>query len=221
MTRNLQKALIACLFALTCGIAAAAQAGPFATPVGEICRLHTAQAEQRERLPKMVLSAISLAESGRWHSVEKQSYPWPWTVTSGRNSAYYQSKDEAIAAVRKLQRKGVRNIDVGCMQINLHYHPDAFDSLEEAFDPATNVAYAADFLQRLYAETRSWNRAIGRYHSATPARAEGYLQKVNGLWRVERIRVATERREQVKAAYRERQAALRLAREAHNRARDS
>lgn len=212
MRTIVQKALGAGLLALSCTIAPSAQAGTFSPQIGEICRLHATEAEKRERMPKLVLSAISLAESGRWHSTAKASFPWPWTVTNGANANYYPDKDFAIAAVRQLQRQGVRNIDVGCMQINLHYHPDAFVDLEEAFDPASNVAYAASFLKSLYGETRSWNRAIGRYHSATPALFERYLHKVTTLWRAERIRVATARREQVKAAYRERQAALRQAR---------
>ena len=34
-------------------------------------------------------------------------------------------------------------IDVGCFQVDLFYHPYAFTSLEEAFDPDAN-ARAAD-----------------------------------------------------------------------------
>ena len=35
------------------------------------------------------------------------------------------------------------------MQVNLGYHPDAFEDLEQAFDPTYNVAYAASFLVEL------------------------------------------------------------------------
>lgn len=185
---------------------------PFSPAVGQICRAHTLAAEQRHQLPKLVLSAISLAESGRWHPGQRASYPWPWTVTSGSKSMYFDDKDSAIAAVRRLQAQGVRNIDVGCMQVNLRYHPDAFDDLSEAFEPAANADYAAGFLRDLFQETRSWDRAIGRYHSATPVRAQGYLLKVKTLWRDERVRNAQLRREAVKAAYRQRQQALRAAR---------
>jgi hypothetical protein len=34
---------------------------------------------------------------------------------------------------------GIEVIDVGCMQVDLYYHPDAF-ALDAAFDPATSVA---------------------------------------------------------------------------------
>ena len=35
--------------------------------------------------------------------------------------------------------RGVRQVDVGCMQINLQSHPHAFASLEDAFDPGSNA----------------------------------------------------------------------------------
>ncbi|MDC0655105.1 transglycosylase SLT domain-containing protein [bacterium] len=180
--------------------------------VGQICRLHAREAEKRYQLPKLVLSAISLAESGRWHSTKLMSYPWPWTVTSGANSNYYADKSTAIEAVNALKARGVRNIDVGCMQINLHYHPDAFANLSEAFDPIANTDYAAKFLKDLFRSSHSWNRAIGRYHSATPTRAAAYLKRVNALWRDERVLSARLRREAVKAAYREREQARKAAR---------
>lgn len=200
-------------FALATGTPAVATERTFAPEVGQICRAQTREAEKRHRLPKLVLSAISLAESGRWHADQRRSYPWPWTVTSGADSHYYPDKRTAIAAVRALQARGVRNIDVGCMQVNLHYHPDAFSSLKEAFDPAANADYAATFLKDLFRATHSWNRAIGRYHSATPGRSERYLLRVKALWHGERVLDARLRREAVKAAYRQRQEARQAARQ--------
>ena len=68
------------------------------------------------------------------------------------------------------------------MQINLRYHPEAFASLEAAFDPAENLGYAARFLGNLRARYGSWTAAIGRYHSATP-RLGPYRVKVFRAWR--------------------------------------
>ena len=94
-----------------------------------------------------------------------------------------------------MKARGVRNIDIGCMQVNLFYHPDAFDSLEAAFDPATNTAYAGDLLRRLQNTHRSWSRAIAFYHSATRKYALPYLRRVQRLWLVERRREAVELRD--------------------------
>jgi hypothetical protein len=95
---------------------------------------------------------------------------------------YFPSKQEALAAARAIRARGVRNMDVGCMQINMMYHGDAFTGLEEAFDPAANVAYAARFLQQLYVKMGSWHEAAGRYHSATPLYNQRYKEKIARLW---------------------------------------
>jgi len=76
----------------------------------------------------------------------------------------------AIATVRALQASGVRSIDVGCMQVNLMYHPSAFASLDEAFDPGANAQYAARFLNALYRASGSWVQATAAYPAALPAR---------------------------------------------------
>ena len=122
--------------------------------------------------------------------------------------------------MRQLRSKGVRNIDVGCMQVNLHYHPTAFASLEEAFDPTANVAYAANFLAALHDETRSWTRSVARYHSSTPARGSAYFHRVSKLWQRERQRVADERRREVQEAYLARKAARELKRREQHEARE-
>jgi hypothetical protein len=90
----------------------------------------------------------------------------------------FNTKGEAIAAVLALQARNVASVDVGCMQVNLMYHPAAFASLDEAFDPTANVRYAARFLGQLFAETKDWNLAAAYYHSKTPERALSYQQKV-------------------------------------------
>ncbi len=63
--------------------------------------------------------------------------------------------------MKKLQARGIRNIDVGCMQINLRYHPDAFENLESALDPETNARYAVTLLKRLHGAHKSWAKRSG------------------------------------------------------------
>src|SRR3546814_20114553 len=113
---------------------------------------------------------------------------------------FLPSKAAAIEEVRRLQARGIRNIDVGCLQVNLHYHPDAFASLETAFDTEANAAYAADFLVRLREEARSWTRAIGQYHSPPPIRGTRYRSKVFNSQREGRHRHTPPRQEGVRAA---------------------
>src|SRR3546814_544611 len=128
-------------------------------PAWGLCKQATARAEAARDLPPHLLIAIARTESGRWHAASSETLAWPWTVMAEGKGRFLPSKAAAIEEVRRLQARGIRNIDVGCLQVNLHYHPDAFASLETAFDPEANAAYAADFLVRLREEARSWTRS--------------------------------------------------------------
>src|SRR4029079_10379480 len=103
-----------------------------------------------------LLSAIASTESGRYHEGLQIKVPWPWTINVGGKGYWFDSKEEAIAAVRKYQHRGIQSIDVGCMQVNLYHHPEGFASLDQAFEPEHNVAYAASFLRSLYQEDGTW-----------------------------------------------------------------
>ena len=129
------------------------------------CIEATRSAERRQRLAPHLLGAISLVETGRWSRDHSATFAWPWTVMAEGRGRYLPSKAAAIAEVRRLQARGVKNIDVGCMQVNLYYHADAFDTLEAAFDPETNADYAAAFLSDLKDEVGSWKDAVAYYHS--------------------------------------------------------
>ena len=84
--------------------------------------------------------------------------------------------------MRAVQAQGVRSIDVGCMQVNLMHHPNAFASLDAAFDPTANALYAARFLNTLYGTSGSWVQATAAYHSQTPAIGADYQQRVMARW---------------------------------------
>ena len=96
-----------------------------------------------------------------------------------------RTKGEAIAFARQLQERGVRSFDVGCMQVNLIYHPDAFQDLEEAFDPAANAHYAVKFLGQLKAKSGTWETASAWYHSANPEHGTPYRGMVVSAMAVE------------------------------------
>lgn len=84
--------------------------------------------------------------------------------------------------VHKLRSRGMTSIDVGCMQINLKQHPHAFATLEDAFDPATNIAYAARFLKAKRNHQGTWKNAVGHYHSARKEHNSPYITKVFRVW---------------------------------------
>lgn len=147
-----------------------------------LCAGAVQAAERRHAIPQRLLAAIALAESGRWDEGRAATIAWPWTVMAEGKGQYFPSRDEAILHVLALRARGVRNIDVGCMQVNLQHHPDAFPSLEAAFDPGANADYAGRFLASLNAEQGSWPQAVATYHSRTRALAQPYRARVLGLW---------------------------------------
>ena len=147
-----------------------------------VCERATQRWERISDVPDKLLQAISLAESGRWSKTQRKVRAWPWTVTSGGPGSYFATKAEAMAEVRRLQAAGVENIDVGCMQVNLHFHGHNFNNAAEAMDPDINVAYAAQFLTALRDSAASWGEAAGYYHSRTPERTEYYRGKVEKFW---------------------------------------
>ena len=188
---------------MLCGmVGGAAVAGPGAVSQDApqdaqtaLCVQAVAAVEDRLGIPAQLLSAIALAESGRWDSLRRESVSWPWTIYAEGRPHYPPDKRSAIATVRSIMARGVRNIDVGCLQINLFYHPDAFDSLDQAFDPAANTAYAGNLLLRLQNTHRSWSRAIAFYHSSTRKYAVPYLLRVQQFWLFEHRRAAAELRD--------------------------
>ena len=141
------------------------------------CRQAIAVVERAAGIPAHLMSAIARIESGRSDG-KGGVHPWPWTINVEGAGYTYDSKAEAIAAVRAFQAKGARSIDVGCMQVNLMYHPTAFASLDEGFDPMANARYAARYLNDLYAQTKDWTKATAHYHSATPDLGTNYQRKV-------------------------------------------
>lgn len=162
-----------------------------------LCDSQAARVEQAEAIPRHLLKAISLAETGRWDGQRQENFAWPWTVTALGKGNYFPDRQTAIHYVRYLQARGISNIDVGCMQINLFYHGEAFASLEQAMDPAANVTYGATYLSGLYKTTGSWTKAAGYYHSTTPKRARAYKLKVLKYWNQQRRLAATEDRRSV------------------------
>ncbi len=94
---------------------------------GDLCRAAIAGAERQWHVPDRLMAAIGVVESGKRDAAGTVS-PWPWTINAEGVGHWFDSKAEAIAAVRTLQARGVRSIDVGCLQVNLMHHPDAFGS---------------------------------------------------------------------------------------------
>ncbi|HYZ24235.1 MAG TPA: lytic transglycosylase domain-containing protein [Rhodopila sp.] len=175
----------ACLTLLAPLVAWLVPTAAFAVPdqapdpaAAQACRQAIAVAEKAHGIPNHLLAAIARVESGRRDPATDTFNPWPWTINMDGQGSFYETKTQAIAAARTMRPNVSRSIDVGCMQISLTMHPDAFASMEQAFDPAANADYGARFLMQLYEKTGSWQKAVAWYHSATPELGEDYQRRV-------------------------------------------
>jgi hypothetical protein len=143
------------------------------------CAAAIHDAETRHALPPGLLGAIAKTESGRPVASLGDVRAWPWTIDADGQGLFFESKAAAVAWARQGLARGVRFMDIGCMQVNLQMHPEAFPSIEDAFDPASNAEYAARYLRQLQAEAGgNWNVAVGLYHSHTPDLAAAYRERV-------------------------------------------
>lgn len=165
--------------ALPGGIVASA---PFVADPASLCAAALSLAQQIVHTPPGLLNAIATVESGHRNPATNSITPWPWTIDANGTGHVYPTEAAAIAAAKIFQQQGTASLDIGCMQINLQQHPDAFATLAAAFDPPTNALYGARFLRRLKTRLGDWNSAIGGYHSQTPSLGLPYEQKVLAAW---------------------------------------
>lgn len=141
-----------------------------------VCIREILTAQLRHNIPGNLLLGIGLQEAGMMHQGELTV--WPWVANADGDGRFFDNPATAASWIRTQQSAGVESIDVGCMQVNLRWHPQAFVTLEHGLDPAINVDYAARHLAELYQQTGDWTEAAGRYHSATDSYKTAYLGRL-------------------------------------------
>ena len=141
-----------------------------------VCIREILAAQDRHGIPNNLLLAIGLQEAGTRRN--GQFTVWPFAVNAAGTGRLFDTRAAALDWVRERQNAGVTSIDVGCMQINLRWHPEAFASTAHGFDPRSNVDYAARFLKRLHGRTGDWMQAAGAYHSFEPKYRDAYLARL-------------------------------------------
>lgn len=173
--------------------ARAAAAAPVArTATNGLCIREILLAQMRHQIPDNLLLGIGLQESGLHR--DGALTVWPYTANAEGKGAYFDTEAQAVAWVNARRAEGITSIDLGCMQINMHWHPDAFDSVADGFNPVRNVEYAAAYLARLYRAKGSWRAAAASYHSGTEDLGQAYLSRLD-----QNVKVANVRYDSLKA----------------------
>lgn len=124
-----------------------------------VCERQMLAASQSEGVPLGVLYAVGMTETGNKGSLH------PYALNIQGRTVFASSQAAALSEFFKATARGIKLIDLGCMQVNHHYHGRNFASPAAMLDPATNVAYAARYLRELRQQEGSWTMAVARYHA--------------------------------------------------------
>lgn len=136
--------------------------------------IHTVHTQQA--IPKDILTAVALTETGVMQKGHLE--PYPWAINVEGKGFLFSTKQKAIDAVNAYLKQGKTSIDIGCMQLNWYWHGQKFGySVNKAFDPQTNITVGAQYIKEHYATCKNWDKAVARYHSGTPTFAKEYYQK--------------------------------------------
>lgn len=116
-------------------------------------------------VPKTLALAIAMQESGGN----------PWAVNVAGKSYQPASKADALSIVRRAQEK---SYDIGLMQVNSQWLRRFHISPETAIEPRNNVLLGVWILASSIREHGMNWKAVGAYHSPTPARQQQYARLV-------------------------------------------
>ncbi|MCK8780124.1 lytic transglycosylase domain-containing protein [Rhizobium sp. NTR19] len=126
---------------------------------GGVCEREIQAAAAKYGVPEGVLYSVGLTESGRKGNLS------PLAMNVEGKAFFPPSQQEAMNTFYAARQSGKKLIDIGCMQINHHFHGEHFSSPAEMFDPRRNVEYAAKFLRNLHDRHETWTMAVARYHA--------------------------------------------------------
>ena len=129
----------------------------------DMCDQSIEQVSTSSFVPREIIYKIARLESGR--RLDGHHVSWPWSLNNNGKGYFFKDSTTALAMLAELRAQGKTNIDVGCMQLNIRWHSEFFNSLEQMMNPLDNVRYAARYLEKLYKETGSWEKAVKFYHS--------------------------------------------------------
>lgn len=124
-----------------------------------ICEREMLRAAITHDIPVGVLYAVALTETGQRGGLNA------YAMNVAGRPVFNADLAGALSVFSAARKNGVKLIDIGCMQINHHFHGREFHSVEAMFDPHLNVDYAAIFLKRLREQEGSWTAAVARYHA--------------------------------------------------------
>lgn len=135
-------------------------------------KAHIAYIEKQNNIPSGLLMAIAKVESG-YH---------PYAINIEGRAVFAKNIADATYVIEEAVSSGIRNIDIGLMQVNYRWHGEKFVDIKEMLHPRTNIEYAGKLLASLYKQHGNWHKAIRYYHSANSIHHRKYSRKITIEW---------------------------------------
>jgi hypothetical protein len=127
--------------------------------------------------------AIALKESGK--TVDGVFMPWPWTLNVRGNPKRFENPKQMEKALKGYLSAGIKNVDIGLMQINYYYNREAIEKLggaEKLVNPYANIRFACALLQsRKKRFKNDVDKMIASYFSYNFAKSKSYLRAVKTI----------------------------------------
>jgi len=126
------------------------------------------------KVDPLLLYAIAITESAI-HVGSGYIGPTPYVFRTSDGPKYFRTRKEAASELQEII-KTTSHVDIGMMQINLHYHPQK--NPLQLLDPHYNLIVAANYLKTTMDSTSDLIVGVGRYHSWTSSLSNWYGERV-------------------------------------------
>lgn len=123
----------------------------------KLCSAATRSSAIETDVPLETLISVRQMSVGQIHKRRLQT--WPWTVSMNGTPIWFDTADQAAAYVFRHFKRGSRNFEIGCFQLDYRIHAHSFASIEQMFDAGMNAREAAKALKKLHAQSGSWKQA--------------------------------------------------------------
>ncbi|TCH99631.1 transglycosylase [Roseococcus sp. SYP-B2431] len=133
------------------------------------CLAATRRAEAVHGVPRGLLTAIALAESGL-HA---------YALSIGGRAHFPQTEEQARALYASVPPQ--RSIMAGCVQVNARVHAR---NSAWPLDPMRSADWAGGIMARWAAETGSWSEALRRWHGGSPSSTQRLVCRVRAKMEV-------------------------------------
>lgn len=133
-------------------------------------------------LDPWLLYAITLEESGILDVNGGILRPWPYQLHINGKKLRFDTRQEAAEQIEKWEMAGIRNYDIGPLQINRRWHGHRVDHPSDLLNVTRSLHLAAYILaETLQVSGADTELGIGRYRSWREPTARAYAKRIQDI----------------------------------------